>query len=310
MSFRPMRSGDHLLLIDGSGLLWRGYHANAKVTRSSDGHPVGAIAGFCGRLWSLLEDRAIAGTTHAAVIFDAGRRNWRHDLSPAYKANRPPAPDEITCQFQAVRDACGALPIPVVEMAGYEADDLIATYTRRAVGAGAAVTIATADKDMMQLVSDADGVCMFDQAKRATIRDEGVFERFGVPPAQVLDVLAICGDAVDNVPGVPGIGAKGAPALVREFGGVEEILSLAAGGSKHKHVLRVAEHADLARLSHRLAALDATVPVTVSLAHFGRVEPDLATFGAFLRHWDLDSVAARICGDASPDEPRRRGEAA
>lgn len=294
MAFRPVRPGDHLLLVDGSGLLWRGYHARAKITRRDDDHPVGAIAGFVERLWSLLEEPALSGATHAAVIFDAGRRNWRHDLMPAYKGNRPPAPADIVCQFRPVRDACAALPIPAVELDGYEADDLIATYARRAVGAGAAVTIATSDKDLMQIVNDADDVRLFDPMKRIVIRDEQVFERFGVPPARVLDVLAICGDAVDNIPGVPGIGEKGAPDLVREVGGVEEILSAAARGSRQRHVQRVAEHAEIARLSRRLAALDAGAPITVSLAHLAREDPDLRRIGDFLREWDLSGLAARI----------------
>ncbi len=296
MTFRPIHSGDHLLLIDGSGLIWRGFHGGAKLSRRSDGHPVGAIAGFCERLWSLLNDRQLSAATHAAVIFDAGRRNWRHDISPAYKAQRPPAPDEITCQFQPIRAACAALPIRGVELAGYEADDLIATYARRAVGAGATVTIATSDKDLMQLVNDADGVCMFDQVNNRILRDEDVFAKFGVVPAQVLDVLALSGDAVDNVPGVPGIGAKRAIDLVREFGGVENILSLAERGSKHKQVLRVAENAELARMSLRLVALDAAAPITVSLAHLAASEPDYAGFAAFLREWDLPSLANKLTG--------------
>lgn len=294
MTFRPMRSGDHLLLVDGSGLLWRGYHAHAKITRRSDGHPVGAIAGFVERLWSLLEEPALARATHAAVVFDAGRRNWRHDIMDAYKSNRPAAPDDIRCQFAPVRAACSALPIRMVELAGYEADDLIATYARRAVGVGAGVTVVTSDKDLMQIVSDADDVRLFDPIKRSIIRDEQVFERFGVPPAHVLDVLAISGDTVDNIPGIPGIGDKGATELVREFGSVEDILSAAAHGASHKRVRRVADHAALALMSRRLAALDAGAPIIVSLAHLERMPAAPESMAAFLREWDLAGLAARI----------------
>lgn len=295
MSFRPVYADDHLLLIDGSSFLWRAFYGSAAVTRRSDGHPVGAISGFCWLLWSLLyETPAVPAASHRAVIFDAGRKNWRHDILPAYKGNRSAPPDDIVRQFAPVRAACAALSIAVTELAGYEADDLIATYTRKAVAAGAGVTIATGDKDLAQLVSDADGVCLYDASKSRTMRDRDVLEKFGVPPAGVLDLLALAGDAADNIPGVPGIGAKRAAELVSRHGTVEDIIAAGASTRGEKQAAKVAAHAQAARISRQLAALDTTAPVPLALAHFGAEEPGTARFGAFLEEWDLGGLAERL----------------
>lgn len=298
-AFRPVQSGDHVLLVDGSGLIWRAYHAAPKIQRENDGHPIGALAGFCERLWSLLTDRRVGYFSHAAVVFDAGRRNWRHDLSAAYKAQRPAAPGDIVQQFGPIRASCEAFPICSVELAAYEADDLIATYARRAVGAGAAVTIATADKDMMQLVNDADRVRIFDQTKGAIFADEDVFAKFGVVPAHVADVLALMGDSSDNVAGVPSIGPTKAAALVNRIGTVEDILAAAAGGSRDKLVQQVAAHAEAAQLARRLVALDAAAPITLSLAHFAARPIDPTTLSAFLNEWGLPRLAERLTGEVA-----------
>ncbi len=293
-AFRPVQADDHVLLIDGSSFLWRAFYGSAAVTRRSDGHPVGAISGFCWMIWSLLHDApAVPPASHRAVIFDAGRQNWRHQITPTYKANRSEPPDDIKCQFAPARAACAALPIAMVELAGFEADDLIATYARKAVAAGAAVTIATGDKDLAQLVSDRDGVCLYDASKGKTVRETDVMDRFGVPPVGVLDFLALAGDTSDNIPGVPGIGAKRAAELVRRHGDIEEIIA-AGTDRKEKQAAKVAEHAEIARISKRLAALDAHAPVPVSLAHLGAEEDDMARFGAFLEEWDLGGLAARL----------------
>lgn len=299
MTFRPVHADDHVLLIDGSSFLWRAFYGAAAVTRRSDRHSVGAISGFCWMMWGLLyETPALTAASHRAVIFDAGRKNWRHDILPSYKGNRSAPPDDIVRQFAPVRAACAALSIAAVELPGYEADDLIATYTRKALAAGAGVTIATGDKDMAQLVSDADGVCLYDARKSRTMRDRDVMECFGVPPAGVLDLLALAGDAVDNIPGVPGIGAKRAAELVSRHGTVEDII---AAGSAHgeKQAAKVASHAKAARISRQLAALDAAVPVPLALAHFGAEEPDTERFGAFLDEWDLGGLAERLMGRAA-----------
>ncbi|GLI23444.1 DNA polymerase-1 [Xanthobacter flavus] len=294
MTFRPIQADDHVLLIDGSSFLWRAFYGSAAVTRRSDGHPVGAISGFCWMIWTLLhETPALPPASHRAMIFDAGRRNWRHDILATYKANRSEPPDDIKRQFGPVRAACAALPIPMVELAGYEADDLIATYTRKAVAAGAGVTIATGDKDLAQLVDDRAGVCLYDASKGKTMREAEVLERFGVPPAGVLDFLALAGDTTDNIPGVPGIGAKRAAELVCRHGTVEDIIA-AGAARREKQAVKVAEHAESARVSRRLATLDSAVPVPTSLAHLGANEPDTDAFGAFLDEWDLGGLAERL----------------
>ncbi|MFG1260081.1 5'-3' exonuclease H3TH domain-containing protein [Xanthobacter flavus] len=294
MTFRPIQADDHVLLIDGSSFLWRAFYGSAAVTRRSDGHPVGAISGFCWMIWTLLhETPALPPASHRAMIFDAGRRNWRHEILATYKANRSEPPDDIKRQFGPVRAACAALPIPMVELAGYEADDLIATYTRKAVAAGAGVTIATGDKDLAQLVDDRAGVCLYDASKGKTMREAEVLERFSVPPAGVLDFLALAGDTTDNIPGVPGIGAKRAAELVSRHGTVEDIIA-AGAARREKQAVKVAEHAESARVSRRLAALDSAVPVPTSLAHLGANEPDTDAFGAFLEEWDLGGLAERL----------------
>jgi DNA polymerase-1 len=295
MTFRPIQADDHVLLIDGSSFLWRAFFGSAAVTRRSDGHPVGAISGFSWMIWNLLyETPALPSASHRAVIFDAGRRNWRHDILATYKANRNEPPDDIKRQFGPVRAACAALPIPMVELAGYEADDLIATYARKAVSAGAGVTIATGDKDLAQLVDDRAGVCLYDASKGKTMREAEVLDRFGVPPAGVLDLLALAGDTTDNIPGVPGIGAKRAADLVSRHGTVEDIIDAGQHRRADKQAAKVAEHAETARLSRRLAALDANAPVPTSLAHLGASEPDTVAFGAFLDEWDLGGLAERL----------------
>lgn len=294
MTFRPIQADDHVLLIDGSSFLWRAFYGSAAVTRRSDGHPVGAISGFCWMIWTLLhETPALPPASHRAVIFDAGRKNWRHEILATYKANRTEPPDDIKRQFGPVRAACAALPIPMVELAGYEADDLIATYARKAVAAGAGVTIATGDKDLAQLVDDRTGVCLYDASKGRTLREAEVMERFGVPPAGVLDYLALAGDTTDNIPGVPGIGAKRAAELVRRYGTVEDIVA-AGAAQREKQAAKVAEFAENARVSRRLATLDSAVPVPTSLAHLGANEPDTVAFGAFLDEWDLGGLADRL----------------
>lgn len=294
MTFRPIQADDHVLLIDGSSFLWRAFYGSAAVTRRSDGHPVGAISGFCWMIWTLLhETPALPPASHRAMIFDAGRRNWRHEILATYKANRSEPPDDIKRQFGPVRAACAALPIPMVELAGYEADDLIATYTRKAVAAGAGVTIATGDKDLAQLVDDRAGVCLYDASKGKTMREAEVLERFGVPPAGVLDFLALAGDTTDNIPGVPGIGAKRAAELVSRHGTVEDIIA-AGAARREKQAAKVAEHAESARVSRRLATLDSAAPVPTSLAHLGANEPDTDAFGAFLDEWDLGGLAERL----------------
>jgi DNA polymerase I len=211
-----MKKGDHLFLVDGSGYIFRAYHALPPLTRKSDGLPVGAISGFCNMLWKLLRearDTSVRDTpTHFAVIFDYSSHTFRKEIYPEYKANRSAPPEDLIPQFGLIRQATRAFNLPCIEKDGYEADDLIATYARMAEQAGAEVTIISSDKDLMQLVTP--NVSMYDSMKDKQIGIPDVIEKWGVPPEKMIDLQALTGDSTDNVPGIPGIGPKTA-ALAR-----------------------------------------------------------------------------------------------
>ena len=244
----PVIKGSHVYLIDGSGYIFRAFHALPPLTRPSDGLPVGAVHGFCAMLWKLLQDaRKGRGPTHLAVIFDASEKTFRNEIYKNYKAHRPPAPEELVPQFPLIRDAVKAFNIACIEQKGYEADDLIATYTKEALASGGDVTIVSSDKDLMQLVQS--GVSMLDTMKNKTIGPDEVREQFGVPPDKVVDVQALAGDSTDNVPGVPGIGVKTAAELINEYGDLE----IAARPCRRDQTAQAAREAD--RVCHAGAAL-------------------------------------------------------
>ncbi|MEL6376287.1 MAG: 5'-3' exonuclease H3TH domain-containing protein, partial [Pseudomonadota bacterium] len=218
--------GHHLHLIDGSAFIFRAYHALPPLTRKSDGLPIGAVSGFCNMLQSYIADTAKSDApTHLAVIFDKGSHTFRNDLYSEYKANREAMPEDLRPQIPLTRRATEAFNIACKEMEGYEADDIIATLSVQAREAGGRVTIVSSDKDLMQLVGD--GVEMLDAMKNRRIDQDGVAEKFGVGPERVIDVQALAGDSVDNVPGAPGIGIKTAALLINEFGSLEELLDRA-----------------------------------------------------------------------------------
>ena len=226
-----LKKGDHLYLIDGSGYLFRAYHALPPLTRKSDGLPVGAVSGYCNMLWKLLEDMKSDAPTHLAVIFDAGEKTFRNDFYKEYKANRPPPPEDLIPQFPLVRDATRAFGVSCVEMKGFEADDIIATYARLGREAGAKVTIVSSDKDLMQLVVDGK-VELYDTMKNKRIASAEVIERFGVGPDKVVQVQALAGDSTDNVPGVRGIGVKTAAELIGTYGDIETLLKRAGESNR------------------------------------------------------------------------------
>ena len=195
-----------LYLVDGSGYIFRAFHALPPLSRKSDGLPVGAVSGFCNMLWKFLGDMKsgghdLKGPTHLAVVFDKSERTFRKDISADYKAHRPPPPDDLVPQFPLVREATRAFGVPALELEGYEADDLIATYARQCAATGGEVVIVSSDKDLMQLVNEQ--ICMLDPVKDKRICAPEVFEKFGVTPDKVIDVQALAGDSVDNVPGRP-----------------------------------------------------------------------------------------------------------
>ena len=288
-----LKKGDHLYLIDGSGYLFRAYHALPPLTRKSDGLPTGAVSGYCNMLWKLLEDMKSDAPTHLAVIFDAGEKTFRNDFYKEYKANRPPPPEDLIPQFPLVRDATRAFGVSCVEMKGFEADDLIATYARLGREAGARVTIVSSDKDLMQLVVDGK-VELLDTMKNKRIASAEVMERFGVGPDKVVQVQALAGDSTDNVPGVRGIGVKTAAELINIYGDVETLLSRAGEIKQNKRRETLIENADNARLSLRLVTLDDKVPLKEQAAEFAVHQPDPKELIAFLKAMEFGTITKRV----------------
>jgi DNA polymerase-1 len=290
---KPVAKGDHVYLVDGSGYIFRAYHALPPLTRPSDGLPVGAVHGFCAMLWKLLRETGeLAPPTHIAVIFDYSAKTFRSDLFDGYKANRAAPPEDLIPQFPLVRDAVRAFNVACIEKEGYEADDLIATYAREALEAGADVTIVSSDKDLMQIVQP--GVIMYDTMKNKAIGEAEVIERFGVPPSKVVEVQALIGDSSDNVPGVPGIGVKTAALLINEFGDLETLLARATEIKQDKRRENLMTFADQARLSKTLVILDTHVPLDVSLAELAVHQPDAEALTSFMRKLEFTTLLRRV----------------
>ena len=287
-------SGVRLCLIDGSAFIFRGYFGLPGVTRASDGLAVGAVLGFCNQLWDLM-DRLKLGRdapTHLAVVFDRPEKTFRHALYPAYKAQRPPAPEDLIPQFDLVRQATRAFGVAGLELAGYEADDLIATYASHVRDAGGNLTIVSPDKDMMQLVGDR--VSMFDPFRRGWIGHDHVVAKFGVPPAKVVDVQALCGDAVDNVPGAPGIGIKTAALLINEYGDLDTVLARAGEVRQEKRRRSLIDFADQIRLSRDLVRLDCAAPRPLPLEDLAVTPPGRAALSDFLEAMEFRGLARRM----------------
>src|SRR6195952_2956129 len=259
-SWSALKKGDHLSLVDGSGYLFRAYHALPPLTRKSDGLPTGAVAGYCNMLWKLLEDMKVDAPTHLAVIFDAGEVPFRNAIYMEYKAHRPPPPEDLVPQFPLVRDATRAFGVSCVEMKGYEADDLIATYARLAREAGPRCTIISSDKDLMQLVEDGK-IELLDTMKNKRIASAEGLEKFGVTPDKVVQVQALAGDSTDNIPGVRGIGIKTAAELINLYGDIETLLQRAGEIKQNKRRETLIENAENARVSLKLVTLDINVPL-------------------------------------------------
>ena len=303
---KPVAKGDHVYLIDASGYIFRAYHALPPLTRPSDGLPVGAVHGFCGMLWKLLRETGeLDPPTHLAAIFDLSEHTFRNDLFSGYKANRSEAPEDLIPQFPLIRDAVHAFNVACIEKAGYEADDLIATYAIQAWKAGAEVTIVSSDKDLMQLVRP--GIRMYDTMKNKVIAEEGVMEKFGVPPSKVIEVQALIGDTSDNVPGVPGIGVKTAALLINEYGDLETLLTRASEIKQNKRRESLIAFADQARLSKTLVTLDCETPLDVPLAETAVHLPDPNVLTAFMRHMEFSTLLRRVAEGLGAELPE--GEA-
>ena len=285
--------GHHLHLIDGSAFIFRAYHALPPLTRKSDGLPVGAVAGFCNLLWNeLSKDHGAHGATHLAVIFDHSSKTFRNEIYPAYKANRPELPEDLRPQFPLTRDATRAFNIACIETQGFEADDLIATMACRARAAGGRVTIISSDKDLMQLVGD--GVDMFDPMKNKRIHRDEVFEKFGVGPERVVDVQALAGDSVDNVPGAPGIGIKTAALLIQEYGDLETLLERAGEIKQPKRRESLLENIKQIRISKRLVTLDCDMVLDFSLESLEVAPPKADNIMAFLHKMEFLTLTRRV----------------
>src|SRR5580765_3169392 len=290
---RPVKKGDHVFLVDGSGYIFRAYHAIRFEPRTPDGTHVNAVYGFCNMLWKLLKEmKPDERPTHLAVIFDKSEKTFRTEMYKEYKAHRPPPPDDLIPQFPLIRDAVNAFEIPCLEQAGYEADDLIATYARIACEAGATATIVSSDKDLMQLVNEC--VVMYDTMKDVRIGVPEVIEKFGVPPAKVIEVQALIGDTSDNVPGVPGIGVKTAAQLIGEYGDLETLLKRAGEIKQDKRRQTLIDNADAARLSKKLVTLDQKVPLDVPVAELAVHEPDYKRLVAFLKAMEFNTLTRRV----------------
>jgi DNA polymerase-1 len=296
-----------LYLVDGSAYIFRAYHALPPLTRKSDGLPVGAVSGFCNMMWKLLCDMKgdPEQPTHLAVIFDHSEKTFRNALYDQYKAHRPPPPEDLIPQFALVRDATRAFGVPAIELPGYEADDLIAAYACKVRDLGGEAVIVSSDKDLMQLVGQ--GVTMLDTMKNVRIGPEQVFEKFGVPPGKVVDVQALCGDSVDNVPGAPGIGIKTAALLINQFGDLDTLLARAQEVKQDKRRQTLIDYADQIRLSRQLVTLDCDTPLPMPLEAMAAADPDPATLGGFLAQMEFTTLARRI-GQAghAPSAPAAR----
>ena len=295
-----------LYLVDGSGFIFRAYHALPPLTRKSDGLPVGAVQGFCNMLWKLLVDMKASdeAPTHLAVIFDHSEKTFRNQLYAEYKAHRPPPPEDLVPQFALVREATRAFGVPCLELPGYEADDLIAAYCCHARDHGGEVVIVSSDKDLMQLVGDQ--VSMLDTMKNVRIRAPEVFEKFGVPPEKVVDVQALCGDSVDNVPGAPGIGIKTASALITEYGDLDSLLARASEIKQDKRRQTLIDFADQIRLSRQLVTLDCDTPLPAPLDTLGVTAPEPKVLADFLEAMEFRTLARRVAEAAGTSSEAKK----
>lgn len=304
-----MKKGDHLFLVDGSGYIFRAYHALPPLTRKSDGLPVGAVSGFCNMLWKLLKDARDTDVgvvpTHFAVIFDYSSKTFRNALYPEYKANRTAPPEDLIPQFGLIRQATKAFNLPCIEKEGFEADDLIATYARLAEQAGGDVTIVSSDKDLMQLVTP--NVSMYDGMKDKQISIPEVIEKWGVPPEKMIDLQSLTGDSTDNVPGIPGIGPKTAAQLLTEFGDLDTLLSRAHEIKQNKRRENIIAFADQTKIARELVTLKTDVPLDVDLDALVLEPQDGPKLIGFLRALDFTSLTRRVAEatdtDASAVEP-------
>ncbi|ODS54215.1 MAG: DNA polymerase I [Agrobacterium sp. SCN 61-19] len=291
-----MKKGDHLFLVDGSGFIFRAFHAIPALNRKSDGLPVNAVSGFCNMLWKLLRDARNTDVgvtpTHLAVIFDYSSTTFRKEIYPLYKANRSAPPEDLIPQFGLIRHATRAFNLPCIETEGFEADDIIATYARQAEAVGADVTIVSSDKDLMQLLTA--NVHMYDAMKDKQIGIPDVIEKWGVAPEKMIDLQAMTGDSTDNVPGIPGIGPKTAAQLLEEFGDLETLLARAGEIKQIKRRENIIANAELARVSRQLVELRTDVPIDMKLEDLVLEPQDGPKLIGFLKAMEFTTLTRRV----------------
>jgi DNA polymerase-1 len=290
-----LKKTDHFYLIDGSGYIFRAYYALPPLSRKSDGLPTGAVSGFCSMLFKLLEDSrsddSIHKPTHFAVIFDSAKKNFRNDIYSEYKANRSETPEDLAPQFEYIRKAVKAFSLPSIELINYEADDLLATYAKQIVEAGAKVTIISSDKDLMQLVSEK--IRLYDPMKNKVLGKNEVFEKFGVKPNQVIDVQSLAGDPSDNIPGVPGIGVKTAAELINKYKTLDVLLKNINEIPQNKRRETLLTNKDKAILSKKLVTLKDDVPVKEKPEDFIMKNVDREKLFEFLRGMEFNRLLSQ-----------------
>ena len=290
-----LKKTDHFYLIDGSGYIFRAYYALPPLSRKSDGLPTGAVSGFCSMLFKLLEDSrsddSIHKPTHFAVIFDSAKKNFRNDIYSEYKANRSETPEDLIPQFEYIRKAVKAFSLPSIELINYEADDLLATYAKQIVDAGAKVTVISSDKDLMQLVSKK--IRLYDPMKNKILGENEVFEKFGVKPNQVIDVQSLAGDPSDNIPGVPGIGVKTAAELINKYKTLEILLKNINEIPQNKRRETLLTNKDKAILSKKLVTLKDDVPVKEKPEDFIMKNVDREKLFTFLREMEFNRLLSQ-----------------
>ncbi|SFS34822.1 DNA polymerase I [Brevundimonas viscosa] len=290
-----------LWMIDASAYIFRAYHALPPLTRKSDGLPVGAVQGYCNMLWKLIRDmRGPDGPTHLVAIFDHSEKTFRNQMYDQYKANRSAPPEDLIPQFPLVREATAAFGVHCVELPGYEADDLIATYACKARDAGGEAVIVSSDKDLMQLIGPS--VVMWDPMKDRKLAEEAVFEKFGVTPDKVVEVQALIGDSVDNIPGAPGIGPKTAAQLIGEYGDLDALLARAHEIKQPKRRETLIAFADQIRLSRELCRLTCDAPAPEPIDDFAVRDPDPERLGEFLDRMEFRGLRARVGDGKAPQK--------
>ncbi len=293
----------HICLVDGSTYIFRAYHALPPLTRKSDGFPVGAISGFCNMLDKLVrEEKEKKGITHLVVVFDASGKTFRNEIYPEYKANRSEAPEDLIPQFPVIRKATSAFSIPAVELLGYEADDLIASYAEEAQKHNMKVTIVSSDKDLMQLVSE--NVSMLDTMKGRVFKKEDVFDKFGVYPEKVIDVQSLAGDSVDNIPGIPGIGIKTAALLINEYGDLDGLFENSEKIKQKKRRENIIEFENQAYLSKKLVTLKNDVPLPIPIKETVLKEIDAEKLISFLKEMEFKTLTEKKSRELNIDSDK------